>query len=121
VEPHLLEARYAFASRYLAILESMASRRLTFALATDPLRRAYLEDFPGAGQAFILAASSDELAREFERLLRNPEESKGRIELAFAIASRASWHTMALQYLGLYARASLDAGHNGASKGSSDL
>jgi len=101
VIPHLLGARCAFVTGYLSILEAMAHRRLVFAIYDNPLKRDYLELFPGAG-AMVIAGSPEELARQVAGHLRAPGRVSALLDQAQAFAREQTWRRVAEMYLRLW-------------------
>ena len=101
VTTHLLEARFAFVTGYLAILEAMACRRLVFAVYDNPLKRDYLTLFPAAS-AMVVAGSPEELARRLAAHLPSPHQDRALLDQAEAFAREQTWRRVAETYLQLW-------------------
>ncbi len=104
VEPFLLRARFAFASRYLAILEAMAHGRLVFALYGNAIRRDYVLSLPRAEERMIVAGYPEALAEAFEEIVKDPEKENEYVRSAEAFARELTWQSFAQLYLQLYRR-----------------
>ena len=97
------EYRFAFASRYLSILEAMAARRLVFALYDNPLKRDYLKMTPFA-KFITIVSSKKELADKALYFLKNPRKENEMIEKAFEWVKTQSWNNVSRLYLALWER-----------------
>ncbi len=102
VEPFLLRARFAFVSRYLAILEAMAHGRMVFALYSTPIRRDYLLSIPNAEERMIVSGYPEALADAFEEILKNPSREREYVQASEAFAAEQTWRALADLYLELY-------------------
>lgn len=92
---------FAFVSRYLAILEAMASKRLVFAIYDNPLKKDYLRMAPFS--KFInIAKTPKELASLIFYYLENLEKEKTMINNAFQWVKFQSWNKVARLYLNLW-------------------
>jgi glycosyltransferase involved in cell wall biosynthesis len=99
---YLLQARYAFVTGFLAILEAMACRRLVLSIYDTPIKRDYLELFP-ARDAIVIAGSAGELAARLAERLDAPERSRELLDRAQAFAHEQTWRKVAETYLHVYA------------------
>lgn len=102
VEPFLLRARFAFVSRYLAILEAMAYGRMVFALYSNPIRRDYLLSIPEAEDKMIVSGYPEALADAFEEVLKNPQNEREYIRASEVFVTEQTWRSFAEAYLDLY-------------------
>lgn len=98
----LLQAnRFAFVSRYLAILEAMAAKRLVFAVYDDPIKKDYLLLCPFV-KFCVITNSAKELAKKVDYYLSHPKEEKKLVNLAYAWAKQQTWEAMCKKYLDLW-------------------
>ena len=104
VSPYLQQARFAFVSGFLGMLEAMALGRAVLAVYDNPLKEDYLRLFPGA-QHVAIAGSPEELAGQLAALLADPEGLAGRLEQAYRFAQTQTWARVADLYRSLYASA----------------
>lgn len=98
---YYLKYHYSFVSRYLSILESMAAKRLVFALYDNPVKRDYLLMAPYA-KNIIIADSSKELADKVIYYLSNPKKEKEKINNAFEWVEKQTWEKMVQIYLKIW-------------------
>lgn len=100
-EKYLENAHFAFVSRYLAILEAFAARRLVFAVYDNPVKEDYLRLAPFA-KYIIISETPEELSKKIYYYLEHPDEEKKLIENAFQWAQGQSWIKMVDLYMGLW-------------------
>jgi glycosyltransferase involved in cell wall biosynthesis len=101
VTDYLKENNFAFVSRYLSILEALASKRLVFALYDNPVKEDYLKMAPFA--SFIVTADKPEtLARKVKYFLTNSKETKKFTEKGFEWVKDQSWEKLVSDYLRLW-------------------
>lgn len=98
------EPRFAFASSYLSILESMIRRRLVFSVYVNKLKKDYLFSLPGAEDILVIASSPGELAEALARLPGDDTSLVTRLDKAYAFARAQTWDRVADIYLALYER-----------------
>jgi len=98
-EERLKEARYAFVSRYLAILEAMQARRLVAAVYNNDIKRDYLACHPQSAN-MIIAGNGRELAQKIMRLSEAKELHM--VESAYQWAKLQTWDKIAEDYLHLW-------------------
>lgn len=101
VMPYLAQARFAFTSGLLGMLEAMAAGSAVLALYDNPLKEDYLRLFPGAEHVCI-ADSEAELANQLVALMRSPEALEQRVAAAYEFAKEQTWAKVAEAYLSLY-------------------
>ena len=99
---HLSEYKFAFVSGYLAILEAMVNKKLVFAVYENEIKKDYLTLMPNSKSMMIIAASSEELAKEIKYYLENPERAEEKIENAYYFAKEHTWGKVADTYLKLW-------------------
>ncbi len=92
-EKYLSQVRFAFVSRYLAILEAMASRRLVFASYDNPLKKDYLRMAPFA-KWIIIESSAEAMYNKLAYYRRHPKEEKKMVEAAYNWAKEQTWEKM---------------------------
>lgn len=92
-------ARYAFCSRYLAIVEAMQSKRLVVAVYNNEIKKDYLMCHP-MSQAMLIAGNFTELADRLNTLPK--EEEMEMIEKAYGWAKKQTWKKLAGEYTALW-------------------
>ena len=97
--------RYAFASGYLAILESLSLTRLVFALYGNPLKRDYLSMIPRSADMLVLCNGVDDLAEQVLWFSEHPEDVVTKTQAGQAWAQQQTWPALADLYLTLWQRA----------------
>jgi len=101
IQPYLKKPAYIFASSYLTILEAMAAKRPVFALYQNPLKKYYLQQFPGA-RYMRISSSADELIKQFDNALKNPKKINQMIDKAYHFAQTQTWGKVTEKYLELW-------------------
>jgi len=92
---------FAFVSRYLSILEAMASRRLVFAVYDNPIKEDYLRLSPFAKFINILS-SKEELSSLVFYFLDHPNKEKAMVYKAFDWVKIQSWDKVSQLYINLW-------------------
>ena len=100
-EQYLVNSHFAFVSRYLAILEAFAAKRLVFAVYDNPVKEDYLKMAPYA-KFIIIVDTPEKLSEKIIYYLEHPGEEKKLIEKAFNWVQGQSWGKMAGLYLKLW-------------------
>jgi len=100
-EKHYATYRFAFVSRYLAILEAMAHKRLVFAHFDNPVKEDYLKMSPFS-KLIIIEKDPKRLAQKVEYYLKYPQKEKDLIQKAFTYAKKQSWENLTSAYLSLW-------------------
>ena len=98
---YLSNYRYAFVSRYLSALESIAAKKLTFAIYDNPLKKDYfamgpLKDF------VVLVASPSQLEKKVKYYLSHPKEEKEIVDKAYDWVKNQTWEKITNTYLELW-------------------
>ncbi len=92
---------FAFASRYLSILEAMAAKKLVFAVYDNPLKEDYLK-MASFSKYIIISNSPTKLVSKMYLYLDNPKKQDKMIEKAFTWVSKYTWEEMTNTYLRLW-------------------
>lgn len=92
---------FAFVSRYLAILEAFAAKRLVFAVYDNPVKEDYLKMSPFA-KYMIVAETADELSEKIKFMLANPEVEKKLTHNAFEWSKKQTWDKVVQMYIKLW-------------------
>jgi glycosyltransferase involved in cell wall biosynthesis len=100
-ERYFTTYHFAFVSRYLAILEAMAAKRLVFAVYDNPVKEDYLKMAPYA-KNIIITNSSEALQKKIMFYLQNPKEEKKLVDSAYSWVKEQSWERMGHIYLSLW-------------------
>ncbi len=100
-ERYFTKYHFAFVSRYLTILEALASRRLVFAIYNNPLKKDYLIHAPFAN--FIVVVENPRLlAKSVVYYLSHPQEEKEKVEKGYAWVKKQAWDNVTSLYLSLW-------------------
>ena len=100
-ERYFKKYNFAFVSRYLSILEAMASRRLVVAVYDNPVKEDYLCMAPYA-KFIIIESSPERIAKRIEEVLKNPKKEKEMVDKAYKWVSKQTWEEMVNLYLELW-------------------
>lgn len=103
-EVNFKKYRYAFISRYLAILEAMQEKRLVFALYDNPIKKDYLKMTPFAS-SIVIVSSQAELADKVRYYLKHSREEKELIDKAYEWSQKQTWKNVTNTYLKLWNKA----------------
>lgn len=101
VTKRLLEFRYAFVSGYLSILESLAARKMVFAVYDNPLKKDYLE--MTTFKSFInICQNPKELASKVQYFYSNKYIEQQQVKQGYKWVKSQSWDKVADIYLKLW-------------------
>lgn len=95
------KSRYAFVSRYLSILEALASKRLVFALYDNPLKKDYLLKTP-FNKFIITAGDSEELVGKIIHFIKYPKQEQELVEKGYRWAKAQTWEEVVRVYIKLW-------------------
>jgi glycosyltransferase involved in cell wall biosynthesis len=101
-EPYIANAKYAFVSGYLAILEAMIQRKFVFATYDNALKKDYLELIPNSKDMIVISGSAEELAERILHYDDRGEERQKLVDRSYVFATSCSWDKMAKRYLRLW-------------------
>lgn len=101
IESTIANYRFIFVSRYLSMLESLASKRLIFAYYDTPIKKDYLLQSPF--KDFIIPVrSAKQLEERLLYFMKHPKEERRITENGFSWAKQNSWKNVTEQYLSLW-------------------
>jgi glycosyltransferase involved in cell wall biosynthesis len=100
-ERYYTKAKYCFASGYLTILESLASKCLTFVVYDHPLKRDYYSLAPFS-KFIVIGKDSNDLLKKFRYYENNPEKAKNMIVKGYNWVINQTWDKMTNDYLRLW-------------------
>jgi len=100
-EKLMVTYRFAFVSRYLAMLEAMAAKRLVFAVYDNPVKEDYLKMSPFSNFAVIVKNPKD-LSDKIIYFLNHRKEEEEIIEKAYSWAKKQTWENVTELYLRLW-------------------
>lgn len=100
-EKYFKDYHFAFVSRYLAILEAMAAKRLVFAVYDNPVKEDYLKMAPFA-KFIIIENNADRLVYQVEKLINNPKIEQEMVEGAYDWVKKQTWEKMVKIYAKLW-------------------
>ncbi len=90
IEKKIKNYRFVFVSRYLSMLEAMASKRMVFAVFDNPVKEDYLKMSPFA--KFISISSSEaELASEVQFYYSNTNIEQKQLHSAYRWVKKQTW------------------------------
>lgn len=99
----LAEARFAFVSRYLGMIEAMQTGRYVCAHWNNEIKKDYLQSFPAIRYAWTFSQSS-QLVEALNELLRNSTKEKQNVHDAQRWALNQRWDKIADTYEELWSR-----------------
>lgn len=91
--------RYAFVSRYLAMIEAMQAKRLVVAVYNNEIKRDYLFCHP-MRKNMIIAGKPQELVEKLNELTERDEQQM--VHNAYVWAKEQTWDTMKETYVSLW-------------------
>lgn len=100
-EKYYSEAKYAFVSRYLSILEAFISRKLVFAIYDNEVKEDYLKMAPYA-KWIVIEKSSEQLTERLLYFGTHQMEADKMIENAYTWARNQTWNNMVNNYIKLW-------------------
>lgn len=92
----------AFASGYLAILESMVQKRLVFSLYDNDLKKDYLISIPNSSEKIVVSALPAELAQKMLHLTERRDLAETIVNQAYKWAMEQTWDSLLAKYLKLW-------------------
>ena len=99
--PYLRRPAYIFAASYLTIWEAMSYGRPVFSLYHNPVKKDYLESFPGA-KYISISGSAEELVSNFSKAREGQLPINRLIGNERLLAKRQTWKRVAQTYLNLW-------------------
>ncbi len=93
--------RFVFVSGYLSMLEAMLSKKLVFAVYTDPVKKDYLVKSPFVKYVEV-CSSSKEIEKKVKFYIDNPKEESIKVEKAYNWAVNQTWSKVTDEYLKLW-------------------
>jgi len=97
----LSQYNIAFVSRYLSILEALASKRLIFALYDNPVKEDYLKMTPFS-KFIIIEKTPEKLAEKVNIYLKNPKKFEEMVNKGYEWAKKQTWENVADKYLKIW-------------------
>ncbi len=98
---YLKNHNFAFVSRYLSILEAIASKRLVFAVFDNPVKEDYLRMSPFA-KFIVIENNSSALSKKIIFYLENTKKADKLIEEGYRWVKNQTWDNMVRAYLDLW-------------------
>lgn len=102
-EKYYQKYHFAFISRYLSILEAIASKHLVFAVYDNPVKEDYLKLSPVA-KYIVIEKDADLLSEKIIFYLNHPEQEIKLVNDAYNWVKKYTWETMAELYLSLWSK-----------------
>lgn len=100
---YLQEARFSFSSRYLALLESFASKKLVFAVYDTQIKKDYLV-MTSFKEWIVIEKSPDRLKEKIKYYQKNPDKAEKMVNEAYEWVKDKTWEKMAENYLELWGK-----------------
>jgi glycosyltransferase involved in cell wall biosynthesis len=98
---YIERASFVFVSRYLGILEAMASKKYVLAVYNNKIKEDYLRMTPFSD--FIsISSNSGEIYKELKRCLADEKQKKVKIDKAYAWVKDKTWDNLVNVYLKLW-------------------
>ncbi len=98
---YLKQNNFAFVSRYLSILEALASKRLVFALYDNPVKEDYLKMSPFA-EFIIIENYPEKLAEKVIFYLNNTKKANELVNKGYEWTKKQTWENVADKYLKIW-------------------
>jgi glycosyltransferase involved in cell wall biosynthesis len=98
---YIADANIVFAASYLSLLEAQAQSKIVVSLYTHPLKKSYLESYPGRA-ALLIANSPVTVAAELTALISDSERMYTLEQDAYTFASKMTWKKLTEQYIELW-------------------
>lgn len=96
-EIYFANSRFSFVSGYLSILESFATKKLVFCTYDNDLKRDCLKLTPFANW-IVIEKDPDKIAEKVQYLLKNKNEIKRKVGLAYEWVKGNSWEKLVYKY-----------------------
>lgn len=94
-------SKYAFVSRYLAILEAFASKKLVFAVYDNKVKEDYLKITPFKDW-IVISDNPKELATQIEYYINNKGKEDKIVNNAYKWVTKMTWDKMVDNYINLW-------------------
>lgn len=101
---YISKAEIVFASSYLSLLESQALGKVVCALYDNPLKKVYLETYPGS-QSMLVAGNSQVLASQINGLMHDKHIFSVLSKKSSSFAQQQTWNYVADVYEDLWSAA----------------
>lgn len=98
---YLRKSNFAFASRYLSILEALANKKLVFAQYDNPVKEDYLKMAPFS-KFIVICKSPEEIAVKVLYYLKHSKEEEGLKQSGFEWVKNRSWDNVMFIYKRLW-------------------
>lgn len=100
---YLARASIAMVDSYLVLLEAMALKTPVFSYFDNPLKRDYIDSFPGRSAIIGVRDAPRDLAGDLADFLARPDAFRNRVERGYEFAIEQTWERVAGLYRELYA------------------
>jgi len=100
-ETYLSNSRFAFVSRYLAILEAAQAKKLIFATYDNEIKKDYLTMMPIAS-SIVINKTPQKLAQKIEYFLNHPKDTQKLINQSYLWTRNQTWEKITQSYLNLW-------------------
>jgi len=94
-------SKCAFVSRYLAILEAFATRKMVFAVYDNPLKEDYLKQTPFC-KYVVLSSTPDELREKVLYYFKERNKADAIVDKAFNWVKKRTWEELTNRYINLW-------------------
>ena len=102
ISKYIVNAELVFASSYLSILEAQMLEKIVCAFYSNPLKKEYLELYPGS-EYMLISGSVKNLIKKMELLYASSVTLKKTKHDAKKYASQQTWKSVVDIYLKMYA------------------
>lgn len=101
VSQYILQADFVFATSYLAILEAQSLQKIVLSFYSNPLKKEYLESFPGSNY-MLVAGSVEKMLKKLEHVCSSRKLLYDMQTKAQKFALSNTWNTVTETYLQLW-------------------
>ncbi len=103
ISKYIVAADFVFASSYLSILEAQCLEKIVLAFYSNPLKKEYLDSFPGS-KFMMVAGSVESMFAKVEQLLTSRKLLIQMQQEARQFALTCTWKKVVAQYIKLWRR-----------------
>ncbi|GIK84264.1 MAG: glycosyl transferase [Patescibacteria group bacterium] len=101
ISQHIVIVDFVFASSYLSILEAQCLEKIVLSFYSNPLKKEYLETYPG-NKYMVIAGSVESMIAKFEHMLTSQKLLPEMKKAAKQFALMNTWDKVVDQYLQLW-------------------
>lgn len=100
-QKYIAKADLVCSSSYLSMLSAQAAGKIVIALHSHPLKKDYLQNYPG-NSAMLIGDNPKHVAAQILKLIKDKAKFKSMSEAAYEFASHSTWEDVNKVYMKLY-------------------